>query len=170
MEDNDTGLLLHKRDIELHRRWFKELTRLQGIQVLYRRPKPDAKSWTLHGELDASYEAPIKVGCIFQEHANVWTMKKLGWNSELQEGTSIIHVPYDLLDLQVGCLFIIPSALDNTRGRVFRVIRMSTIQVYPASVACEIAPEWESTATKSDVTDFKNSNFNVLADEDNFKE
>lgn len=169
MENNDTGLLLNKKDIELHRNYFRQMTKLIGINVVYRSPKASSKDWDANGELDTFYNAPVVVGCIFQEHANVWTMKKLGWNSELQEGDSIIHVPYDLPGLQVGALFVVPSALDGTKGRVFRVTRMSTIQVYPASIACEIAPEWESNAEKSQSVDFNHTDFNVLAEEENFR-
>lgn len=34
------GLLLNK-DIKLHRRWFNELVKLLGIQVVYRAPRKD---------------------------------------------------------------------------------------------------------------------------------
>ena len=71
-------------------------------------------------------------------------MKRAGWVAELQEGSSIIHVPYDLPDLQVGALFEVPSGLDNGKGRLFRVISLSNIMIYPASIACEIALEYES--------------------------
>ena len=37
-----------------------------------------------------------------------------------------------------------PSGLDTSKGRVFRVISMSNIMIYPASIACEIALEYES--------------------------
>lgn len=168
MENIDTGLLLHKQDIELHRKWFKEMCRLIGINVLHRSPKEGAKDWNIHGELDAKYNAPVLVSVIFDEHPTIWTMKKLGWNAEQDDKVSIIHVPYDLAGLQAGSLFIIPSGIDNSVGRVFRVTRMSTIQVYPASVTCEIAPEWESTQEKSEIEDFSDSDFNVLETEDNF--
>jgi hypothetical protein len=56
----------------------------------------------------------------------------------------MIHVPYDLQGLQVGALFEVPSGLDTGKGRLFRVISMSNIMVYPASIACEIALEYET--------------------------
>jgi hypothetical protein len=46
---------------------------------------------------------------------------------------------------------------------------MSTVQVYPASIACEIAPEWQSSAERSQTVDFRVSDFNVLNSEGNFK-
>ena len=64
--------------------------------------------------------------------------------AELQEGSSVIHVPYDLPDLQVDALFEVPSGLDDGKGRLFRVISMSNIMIYPASISCEIALEYES--------------------------
>ena len=168
MEERDTGILLHKKDIELHREWFKEMTTLLGTTVIYRAPKEGIKNWDIHGDLDAKYETPIQTGVIFDEHPSIWTMKKLGWAVEQQEQMSIIHCAYDLPGLQAGSLFIIPSGIDNSEGRVFRVVRMSTIQVYPASIACEIAPEWEDKQEQADIEDFSQSDFNVLETEDNF--
>ena len=169
MENQDTGLLIVKKDVQLHRTWFKEMCRLIGISVLFRSPKEHYKDWNLHGELDAKYNPPVQVGVIYDEHPNQWTMRKLGWSAEQQEDVSIVHAPYDLEGLQVGCLFIVPGGVDGSQGRVFRVIRMSTIQVYPASIACEIAPEWEDTQEPSSTRDFTGSDFNLLNEEDNFR-
>ena len=38
---------------------------------------------------------------------------------------------------------------------------MSTICVYPASIACQIGPIWENTFDSSQL-DYKNGNFNLL--------
>ncbi|MBP5468693.1 MAG: hypothetical protein J6Z11_05560 [Candidatus Riflebacteria bacterium] len=78
----------------------------------------------------------------------------------------MIHVPYDLHDLQVGALFIVPSGLDQAEGRVFRVIAMQNIMVYPASVTCEIAPEYFDTDEKTTINDFSQNNFTVLVDDE----
>ena len=37
-----------------------------------------------------------------------------------------------------------PSGLDDGKGRLFRVIGLSNIMIYPASITCEIALEYES--------------------------
>lgn len=163
MEQRDTGLLLNQHNIKLHRQYFKEMTRLLGINVIYKAPKKD-KTYNMYGELTSSYCEPIVVGCIFDEHPTVSTQKKMGWNSELSDGLSIIHVPYDLPDLQVGALFIIPSAIDNSSGRVFKVTRMSSISVYPASIACEIGPVFENEFD-SQLLSHSQDNFNLLSDE-----
>ena len=55
-------------------------------------------------------------------------------------------------DLQVGALFEIPSGLDNGKGRVFRVISMSNIMIYPASITCEIALEYTSVDEQQLIT------------------
>ena len=164
MDKVDTGLLLNPVNIKLHRQYFKEMTRLLGINVIYRAPRED-KHYNGHGELDTFYYEPQVVGCIYDEHPNQWTMKKLGWVAELDESTSVIHVPYDLPGLQAGALFIIPSALDHAAGRVFRVIKMSTITIYPASVACQIGPVYENTFEQSQL-DHSDNNFNLLADDE----
>ena len=114
--------------------------------------------------LETDYYPAETVGCIFQDHPDQKTLKKMGWVAELQEGASIIHVPYDLKGLEVGALFTVPSGLDNAEGRVFRVISMQNIMVYPASIACEIAPEYLDTDELVLTQDFSKTNFNVLVD------
>lgn len=137
----DYGILLTP-EIKLHRQYFKEMVKLLGINCIYKAPIP-GKTFDKHGDLSANYLPGEVVGVIFQEHPDQKTLKKMGWVAELQENSSIIHVPFDLPHLQVGALFIIPSGIDKAEGRVFRVISMQNIMVYPASIACEIAPEYE---------------------------
>ena len=138
----DYGLLING-DIKLHRMWFKQMTALHGINCKYRAPLPN-KTYDIHGDLTSGYKPAIVVGCIFDDHPEQKSLKKAGWVAELQEGSSIIHVPYDLPGLQVGALFDIPSGIDTGQSRTFRVISMSNIMIYPASIACEIALEYES--------------------------
>ena len=144
MSDNkkDFGILISK-DIKLHRAWFKQMLMLHGINCKYRAPLPN-KNYDLYADLQTGYKPEIIVGCLFEEHPDQKSLKKAGWVAELQEGSSIIHVPYDLPDLQVGALFEVPSGLDDGKGRLFRVISMSNIMIYPASIACEIALEYAS--------------------------
>ena len=118
MDNKDTGILLHKGDIELHRKWFKQMVKLIGLNVIYRAPR-ESKQYDTWGELDTAYYEPIVVGCIYQDHPDQKTAKKMGWNAELGENSVLIVVPYDLPKLQDGALFIIPSGLDNSQGRVF---------------------------------------------------
>lgn len=138
----DYGLLINK-DIKLHRTWFKQMTALHGINCKYKAPLPN-KNYDTYADLQTGYQPEIIVGCLFEEHPNQKSLRKAGWVAELQEGSSIIHVPYDLPDLQVGALFEVPSGLDRSKGRTFRVISLSNIMIYPASIACEIALEYES--------------------------
>lgn len=167
MDNKDTGLLLDRENIvPLQRFYFDEMTRLLGINVLYRKVKEGLKQYDLHGELDACYEKAIVVGCIYNDHTDQKTMKKLGWNAEREESTPVIHVPYDLPGLQAGCLFIIPSGLDNTQGRVFKVLDMSYIAIYPASIACKLGPVLESDFARSQVHDFTKTDFNLLSDDE----
>ena len=144
------GILLNP-DAKLHRKYFEEMIKLQGIYVIYRSPKPD-KHYTTYNEIESSYNEPILVGCIFDDHPTQKTLRKMGWAAELQENASIIHVPYDLPDIQVGALFEVPSGLDNGKGRLFRVISMSNIMIYPASLSCEIALEYESNDEQQLIT------------------
>ena len=164
MNETDKYGFLLTPDIKLHRQYFRELVKLQGIHVLYRAPLPD-KHWTTYAEIDSNYAKPILVGCIFVEHPNQQTMKKIGWVAELQENSSLIQVDYDLCALQVGALFIVPSGLDHAKGRLFKVVRMENSMVYPSSIICEIVPEYEDTFDNEDYN-FENSDFNLLNEED----
>ena len=62
MEENKFGILLTK-DILLHRQYFKEMTKLHGINVLYRAPQEN-KAYYAYGELEPFYHPPELVGCI----------------------------------------------------------------------------------------------------------
>ena len=160
--DNKYGLLLQS-SIKLHRQYFGEMVKLLGIQAIYRAPKKD-KHWTSFTEIESNYQCPELVGCIFEEHPTQKTIKKLGWDSELQTEASLISVPYDLHDIQTGALFIIPTGLDNAKGRLFRVTELSVGIVYPASVTCKIVPEWGDGYTPTQ-SNFKHTSFNLLTEE-----
>lgn len=167
MSNNNFGLLIHENDIKLHRQYFKEMCKLLGVNVIYRSPKNANAKYTTYGEIDTIYNPPVVVGCIFDEYPTQKTLKKMGWVSELSENSSIIHVPYDLDNLQQGSLFIVPSGIDNARGRLFRVVNITNIMTYPASIACEIVPEYENTFEKSQ-HEFEHSNFNLLNKEEGY--
>lgn len=156
------GFLINQ-DIKLHRQWFKEATRVLGIKTIYRAPRK-SKEFNAHGDLATFYDAPEEVFVFFEEHPDQKSLKKAGWVAELQENSSMIHVPYDLPGLQVGALFTVPSGIDHAEGRVFRVISMQNIIIYPASITCEIAPEYEDTSPKNEVVDFTQDNFTKLLD------
>ena len=158
----DYGILITP-EIKLHRKYFKEMVKLLGVNCIYRAPLP-GKTFDAHGDLDAKYYPGEVVGVIFQEHPDQKTLKKMGWVAELQENSSIIHVPYDLPNLQVGALFIIPSGLDKAEGRVFRVISMQNIMVYPDYIACEIAPEYYDNDEPILHEDFTQSTTTLLID------
>jgi len=159
--NGDYGILINQ-DTKLLRSRFNEMVRLLGVQAIYKYPDK-SKHYTLHGEVKASlYSEGQKVGCIFEAHEDQKTAKKLGWNAELSENAAIIHVPYDLPNLQIGCLFEIPSAFDGAPSRLFRVTRMSAKMIYPASISCEIVPEYYDTCEPAEVEMFANTDFNVL--------
>lgn len=153
-------------DIKLHRKYFDEMVKLLGIQVIYRAPRKD-KHWTDYSELESNYKDPILIGCLFEEYPTQQTMKKRGWVSELQENSSFIDVSYDTPDIQVGALFIVPSGLDDSKGRLFRCVSMRNSMIYPAAVTCEIVPEYENTNVL-DNKDYQHSSFNLLNEEEGY--
>lgn len=158
--NQDYGLLLRERDIKLQRKYFDEMCTMVGIKVIHRAPRA-GKSYTTYSEIDSNYFEPQVTGCIFEEHPNQRTMKKLGWNSELSESAAIISVPYDLKGLQQGSLFVVPSAFDKSKGRVFRVVEITGIMIYPCSLTCKLVPELENTFTENTYL-HKTNSFNLL--------
>lgn len=150
-------------DIKLHRQYFEEMIKLMGIWVIYRSPKKD-KHYTTYTEIQSNFNDPILVGCIFEDHPNQQTLRKLGWAAELQENSSLIHVPYDLPNIQQGALFIIPSGLDDGKGRLFRVVKLTNSMIYPASITCEIVPEYYDSMSE-DSTIHEHDSINLLNEE-----
>lgn len=53
------------------------MVKLHGIYVIYRAPKPD-KHYTTYAEIESNYEDPILIGCIFHDHPDQRTLKKMG--------------------------------------------------------------------------------------------
>ncbi len=164
MRNEDTGLLLNERNIKLNRQFFKEFLRLHGLNVTYRAPIPNSKDYNMYGELDTNYKEPILVRCIYDEHPTQKTMRKIGWNTELSDTSVMIHVPYDM-DVETGGLFVIPSGLDRSEGRVFKVLRMSNIAIFPVNIVCELGPMLVNTTERATIENFKTNNFNLLDDE-----
>lgn len=154
-------------DIKLHRKYFDEMVKLLGIQVIYRAPRKD-KHWTTYSEISSNYKEPLLIGCIFEEHPTQSTMKKRGWVSELQTDSSFIDIAYDTPDIQVGALFIVPSGLDDGKGRLFRCVTIQNSMIYPAAITCEIVPEYEDTNTL-DNRDYQHSSFNLLNEEEGYE-
>ena len=166
MTNNDIGILYRESDIKLHRQYFEQMLKMIGIKVLHYAPLP-GKRYSTYAELKTNYEEPVVTGCIFNEHPDQKTMKKLGWNSERTESISAISVPYDLPNVQAGSLFALPGGIDNSQARLFRVVEMSNIMLYPASITCMLVPEWKNKMGEHmEIVEFKNNDFNLLKEEE----
>lgn len=139
-QSSDYGLLISP-DIKLHRAYFKEMTRLHGIKTMYKYPI-DGTQLDVRGDVVNKYSSENEVWCILQEYPDQKTLKKMGWAAEFNDGNCIMHVPYDLEHLQVGCLFTLPSAIEGAPARQFRVVQLSSIMIYPASFAVEVGVEY----------------------------
>ena len=160
----DYGMLITP-DIKLQRKYFNEMVKLHGLICKYRAPKP-GKENDIHAELDTRYFPEIEVGAVLDQYPQQKSLRKMGWVAELAEGSMILHVPYDLPGLQQGALFTLPSAIEGAEGRTFRVLNLSNVMIYPASIACEIALEYQSTEEKSQFVDYSTTNFNLLKDDE----
>lgn len=166
--DSQYGLLLNQKDILLQRKYFEEMCQTIGVKVIHRAPRP-GKTYSTYSEIQSNYFEPEITWSIVNEFADQRTMRKLGWNAELDSQNTIISVPYNLEGLQQGSLFIIPSAFDNTKGRLFRVVEITGIMIYPASLTCRLVPEFENTFSPN-LHNYKHNSFNLLNkdDEDNY--
>lgn len=164
LKNNKYGLLLNEQDIKLQRKYFEEMTSLIGVKTIFWSPKKD-KDYSLYGEIVSNYNKPKEVNCIFIEHPDQKTLRKLGWAVELNTELSIISAPYDLEGLEEGALFLLPSAFDNSKGKLFKVVNLSGIMIYPASITCQLAPEYKNTFEEVSYM-HKHDSFNLLAQED----
>lgn len=72
----DYGFLINK-DIKLHRKYFDQMTKMLGINCIYQEPL-QGKDYDMHGHLSAKYKEGVIVGCIFQDHPDQKTLKKMG--------------------------------------------------------------------------------------------
>ena len=77
MENLDKYGILLNSNIKLHRQYFREMVKLLGIIVLYRAPLPN-KHYTNYAEIESNYAPPLKIGCIFTDHPDQQTLKKMG--------------------------------------------------------------------------------------------
>ena len=63
-ENQKFGSLIHEKDIKLFRKYFDEMVKLHGIQLVFYRPK-ESKHYTTWGEIKENFEEPQIVGCLF---------------------------------------------------------------------------------------------------------
>ena len=156
------GVLINK-DTLLQREYSKEFARLRGFESEYQYPLPESKRYSTQGEeIRANFSTPQNVWCILNDITDQKTAQKLGWNAEQLDSLLLLSVPYDLEGIQVGARFTVPSAIDDAEDREFEVVEMSTIQIYPASIVCRIAPHYESDVAPTEVEDFTTTTFNLL--------
>ena len=166
MDNEHTGLLVHEADAKLFRTWFKEMCRLQGIKVIYRTIKAGVTDkYDDYGELDDLTENPTEQWVIFEEYPSQRTMQKLGWNTEALETCPILHVPYDLPNLERGCMFIIQSGVDSNVGRVFKVLEFKNDAMYPYALAVKLGPVIASDFDRTKM-DHSDNDFSVFKDID----
>lgn len=131
---------LLQNDLEIQRYYFNDACDFYGISARYYQVKPGMR-WTVAGEMKANFYDPVRTKLIFDQVPKVSTLKKLGWVTELdQDSHPLVHLQFDLSGLQVGCVIEIKDPLTVDKGRLFRITKMSTGIIYPASVTCQLVP------------------------------
>lgn len=128
-----------QNDLLLQRYWFEEVLDLYGISAKYYQLKPGCK-FTSAGELSSNYYDPIKARILFDQVPKISTLKRLGWVTELDQNSSLIHVKFDTPGIQFGCIYSIKDPLTPDKGRLFRITKLQTGIIYPAAVTCQIVP------------------------------
>lgn len=151
--------LLTQNDARLWRDFFKEMAYLRGQTVKYQ--YPISTDTTIHSEMISTLSEPIDMDIIFEENPKNATMKKLKWVSEFEDDKPYIAIlPYDAPNLCTECVLTIPpiDTLNNI-GRKFKITSINTINEYPDSWTCVVAPIFDTEEPKNDYTD---SNYNYV--------
>lgn len=154
MEDEDTGVLLIKKNIEtLGSFYFNEPANLIGTNVLFWEPLEGGDKWDGRGEPNNTFfYPPIKTHCFYNTHPSQKTMKGLGWDPVLDAEARVIVVDKNLKGVQYGAIFQLPSSY-NDEGGLFKVIEMTEDSTYPVTTTLKLAPVIEDTFDNSQATD-----------------
>lgn len=126
-----------QNDAKIFRKYANEALDAYGIPSAYFQLKP-GKTYKSAGELSGCYYDPIRTKIIFDQVPSLRTLKKIGWVTEFDTQQPIVHVKYDLPGLEVGCLFNVKDPFSKTKGRLFRITKMSAGILYPALITCQI--------------------------------
>ena len=129
---------LIKRDALMFRKYFQEMLRKYGIDCSYFAVKEGTAEYNVNGEFSAEYENPMGTQVLFDQVPKISTLKKLGWNTATDDSQPLVHVDYDLPNLQVGCLFSIEDPLRPGKGKLFRITKMSIGIIYPMCVTAQV--------------------------------
>lgn len=158
---------LFSKDATIYRKFFKEQAKLLGIHVEYRYPI-DMEFTTHAQENPKGYSEPQEVDIIFDSSPKLSTLRKLGWVSEdKSDKPYLIQAPFDIPNLQKGCLFILPSPEPLSESRVFKVVDIQVDQVMPDSWYCHVAPKLEEQYAIKTEEDYKDQSYSFLRiDED----
>ena len=129
---------LIKKDALMFRKYFREMLRKYGIDCSYFQVIEGTAEYNVNGEFSADYHDPISSQVLFDQIPKISTLKKLGWNTSVEESQPLVHVDYDLPGLQIGCLFSIEDPMRPGKGKLFRVTKMSMGIIYPMCVTAQV--------------------------------
>lgn len=154
------GLLI-KNDANIYKSFFKEMSKLIGIKVLYQYIIDN--DYSIHSEsVNEKLSEPIELDIIFHENPKVSTLRKLGWLSEKKDDKPyIIQVPHDTPNLRRGCQILIQADMEYSEPRRFRITEISSILEYPDSYLCKVAPEFNKEINDKS-KDYSDSNYNFI--------
>jgi hypothetical protein len=127
------------------------MCKLLGVPIKYY--SPVNIDYDIYGLQDILVDSGIDMNMIFDESPKVSTIKRLGWYKEDSNELPILcHLSYSTPNLQKGSYIGIypPEELlsdnpDVGSIRIFKVTRISTIQIYPEAWTCQLAPVIDST-------------------------
>ncbi len=155
------GLLIRGKD-NLHKKFFKEMAKLLGIEVKYRYFIDNSKHYTIHAEQRGKLSEPVDIDIIFQEYPDQKTLRQHGWFSENPDDKAYVaQVPSDLIGLQRGCYIDIPYGAKKDTYRTFRITDISSIIVHPESYYVRLAPEFDTIVHEVD-HNYSDTSFNFI--------
>lgn len=131
---------LLQNDLEIMRRQMDEALELYGLAARYYQLKDKKARFTTAGELSSRYFDPVDTRVIFEQAPKVTTLKKLGWVTELDQASQLLHASFNLPGISFGALFEIRDPLNQTSGRFFRVTKLQVGILFPSFVTCQIVP------------------------------
>jgi hypothetical protein len=152
--------LLTKNDSTIYRKFFKEMARLRGIQVIYNYPID--MEFSIYAEEDPKgFSQDIPMDIIFEENPKTTTLRKYGWVSEVPDDKPYIaHLPYDAPNLCKGCRITIIPPFPLGEGRIFVITDITSNLEFPDAWVCKLAPVMKGKPPKP--LDYSDTNFNFI--------
>lgn len=159
---------LYKSDINKYKNWFKEASKLLGVDVNYRyitkRNTEKATGESVYSKLSE----PITQSVIVEAGIpKVESLKQLGWFTGTDSEQILVDFAIDTPNLQEGCRFKFISNENKNENREYTIIKLSNEQLYPSCIKCLCIPILENETKVIDNT-ISYGQQNIESDDENY--